>query len=305
MSKASVAGKANKAANAASAAKAANAVNAANTANVKLIAFEQEIGHVFSDIALLTQALTHSSYANEMNAVNVVGTVAPGRLTAKSANTANAANANNVANTANTVGTVAPDRPHANVAHNEKLEFLGDAILGFVVAEELYKKRPGDSEGNLSRKRAAVVCEPSLARCARGLGVDRLMKFGGNVKGEPGRKRDSMLSDAMEAVFAAVYLDGGIEAARAVIVRCLGASIGEALDITFALDHKTRLQEYFFARDKDVKIVYSVTEESGPAHKRRFTSQVSVNGSVLGVGAGGTKKESEQNAAKEALDSIP
>ena len=196
---------------------------------------------------------------------------------------------------------------YANENHlrsNETLEFLGDAILGFIIAEELYIKKADENEGRLSRRRASVIRESSLAQCARELGIGGMLKLGSNMAGEAARNLDSILSDAMESVFAAVYIDGGLEAARGVVTRCLASAIGDALIYEKIVDHKTRLQEHFYRLDKNVKIVYRIVAESGPAHERRFTSQVSVNGDALGAGEGRTKKESEQNAAKEALRHI-
>ena len=227
---------------------------------------EQKIGYVFTDKTLPERALTHSSYANEINA-----------------------------------------RAHkirGGVEHNETLEFLGDSILGFIVTEALYLQKPDENEGKLSRIKAAIVCEASLARCALEMDIGALMKIGSNMPDAQSRRLKSILSDAMEAIFAAVYLDGGIDAAREVITRCLGKSIGEALTQDKSDDSKTRLQEHYFGLDKNVKIVYNVTAENGPAHMRFFTSQVTVNGRVMGAGGGRTKKESEQNAAKEALLNI-
>jgi len=238
---------------------------------------EAKIGYAFKDKSLLRKALTHSSYANEANQREQDKNNEPGKKAAQA---------------------VGP------IAHNETLEFLGDSILGYVIAELLFKTRPSENEGKLSKRRAAIVCEPALAACAQELGLDAHMRLGQNLRRDWGRKQAAILSDAMEAVFAAAYLDGGINAARGVIKRCLKKAINETLKYDKIIDHKSRLQEYFFGVDKDVRIEYAVTAQSGPAHRRRFVSQVRVNGRVLGEGEGGAKKESEQNAAKEALDSL-
>ena len=263
-------------------------------------ALEQKIGYTFSDHKLLRRALTHSSYANEKNA----------RANEKNAH-ANEKNAHANEKSSHWGGAdpQTDDKScrydaDSYVAHNEMLEFLGDSILGFIIAEALFLRKPDDGEGRLSQMRATIVRESSLALCANELGIGGYMRFGNNMPEGQSRRLDSILSDAMEAVFAAVYLDGGIAAARGVIIRCMETIIGEALTQEGSIDSKTRLQEYFFKIDKNVKIVYTVTAESGPAHKRRFTSQVAVNGRAMGSGEGGTKKESEQNAAKEALNNI-
>jgi len=256
-------------------------------------ALERVIGYAFTEPSLLARALTHSSYANEANQ--------------RKPETRRRDKASNPGNTGDAYSLTASDGTHSSVAngpvlHNETLEFLGDAILGFVIAENLYEKIPDENEGRLSQRRAAIICEQSLAACARELGLGGLLRLGNNMTGEQSRRLDSILSDAMEAVFAAVYLDGGFDAARGVIKRVLGNTIAGALAQNKISDHKSRLQEHYFAFDKDVKIIYTVTEESGPAHKRRYTSQVAVNGRVLGTGSGNTKKESEQQAAGMALN---
>ncbi|MDR3121740.1 MAG: ribonuclease III [Clostridiales bacterium] len=227
---------------------------------------EQKIGYTFRDAALLERALTHSSYANEVN-LNL-------------------------------------RRGRTRVLHNEMLEFLGDSVLGFTIAEHLFLIRPDDNEGGLSRKRAAIVCERALSGCARALNLGAFMRIGRNMSSQKDRNEDSVLSDAAEALFAAVYLDGGAEAAKRVILAGLADAIAEALSKGLALDSKTRLQELLQDDGRPTQIEYAVVSESGPAHKRRFTSKVTVNGRLMGMGDGGTKKESEQNAAKEALKAL-
>lgn len=195
-------------------------------------------------------------------------------------------------------------RINTHMPHNENFEFLGDSVLGFIVADELLSKNPDKNEGWLTQIRAAVVCESSLTECARRLGVEDILIIGNNLYKERGNKKNSVLSDAMEAIFAAVYLDGGIEAARDVIARCLSDNIKAAESRGANADYKTRLQEYLFGADKNVKIKYEVTAESGPAHRRRFSSRVTVNGREAGSGDGASKKESEQNAAKMAFGKL-
>lgn len=252
-------------------------------------ALEWQIGYIFTDKSLLSRALTHSSYANE---INQKGRAKSGGSSGKTDGGGSGGKAYSAA------------LKDGSAQHNEMLEFLGDAILGFVIAEELYIRMPGENEGRLSQKRASIICEASLAACANGLGMDALLQLGNNMIGEKNRRQTSVLSDAMEAVFAAVYLDGGFTEAKGVILRCMEATINDALTHGRSADYKSRLQEHFFAFDKNVKIKYSVTSETGPAHKKRYTSQVTINGGVYGSGDGNTKKESEQNAAKEALGRI-
>ena len=244
----------------------------------ELSALERKIGYAFHDAALLRRALTHSSYANEVNQRQRENTAAE------------------------TTGVQGRDI----VPHNELMEFLGDSILGFVIAEMLFLKNPNEKEGRLSQKRAAVICEASLAACARELDIGGFLLLGDNMGGgvgrNPARRWDAILADVMEAIFAAVYLDGGIAEARRVILRCLERAIDGPMVQERAGDFKSRLQEHYFATDKNVKIEYTVIEQSGPAHNRRYKSQVAINGRIMGRGGGSTKKESEQNAAKEALE---
>ena len=181
---------------------------------------------------------------------------------------------------------------------NERLEFLGDSILGFVVAGFLYRLYPDKPEGDLTRIRADLVCERNLARCAAkvDLGSYLLLGHGEDLAG--GRRRDSIVSDAMESVIAASYLDGGFDAAKGIIDRLILTELPQGRPGNF--DYKTVFQE-LVQREKDRIIRYELAGESGPDHDKTFTVNVLVNETVVGTGAGRSKKKAEQAAAEQAL----
>lgn len=188
---------------------------------------------------------------------------------------------------------------HARTRSNERLEFLGDAVLGMVVAQYLFDRFPDLPEGELTKTRAAVVCEPSLAARSRALSVGQYMRFG---KGETvsGRDRDSILADAFEAIVGALFLDGGLEVARSFILRELSPLVGEARRGQVRVDYKTRLQE-LLQKDGTEAPVYRLLEEEGPPHNKRFHVAVYHRGVVLGSGWGRNKKEAEQEAARQSF----
>lgn len=217
-------------------------------------AIEEKIGYSFRDAELLTNALTHSSYANENR----------GR----------------------------------SCESNERLEFLGDSVLGLVVADALYRRFPGLPEGRMTRLRAQLVCEESLHHVAAQLGLGEYIRLGRGEEHTGGRNRTSILADAVEALIAAMYLDGGMEVARGFIERyILTALDGEMPAVG---DCKTELQELVQRKSGSV-LTYELLGESGPDHDKTFTSQVSLNGRPIGSGSGRTKKEAEQAAARAAL----
>ena len=191
----------------------------------------------------------------------------------------------------------------AGLRSNERLEFLGDAVLGVVTADCLYRKHPNLPEGDLTRIRAALVCEESLHEVAQSLELGRHLKLGRGEELGGGRERASILADATESVFAAVYLDGGMEAASALIHRVLLDKEREEVVEERRRDYKTQLQE-LVQRKSDQHISYTMTGESGPDHNKTFSFSVSINGAVAGQGSGRTKKEAEQMAAKQALEAL-
>ena len=180
---------------------------------------------------------------------------------------------------------------------NERLEFLGDAILGLVVAEYLYRTYPDRPEGELTKLRAELVCENSLANVANELRLGEVLRLGHGESHGGGSHRPSMLADAVEAVLAASYLDGGMEVPREIINRLILQKRPEAPGNQ---DYKTRFQE-LVQRSKDQQIAYTLTGETGPDHNKTFTVEVSLNGEVVGEGSGSSKKRAEQEAARTAI----
>ncbi|MBQ9493501.1 MAG: ribonuclease III [Oscillibacter sp.] len=186
---------------------------------------------------------------------------------------------------------------------NERLEFLGDSILGLVTAEFLYRQRPDWPEGELTRSRATLVCEKSLHAIALELSLGEHLHLGRGEESGGGRNRPSILADAVEAVIAAVYLDGGMEEASALIHRCLLNDFREELPEKRNQDYKTVLQELIQHNPEQV-MTYGMLDEQGPDHAKVFTMEVRVNGRQLGQGTGRSKKEAEQAAAKAALERL-
>ena len=217
---------------------------------------EKKLNYRFRDRELLSEALNHSSYANEHR--------------------------------------------NANVRSNERLEFLGDSVLGFVTAEFLFKTYGKLPEGDLTRMRAALVCEQSLYEVARELELGQHLKLGKGEEAGGGRERQSILADATEAVFAAVYLDGGMEKARELIYRVLLSRAPKAEE---RRDYKTTLQEIVQRKSGQV-LTYHMVGESGPDHNKTFEFEVRLNDEGIGRGCGHSKKEAEQEAARCALNKL-
>lgn len=218
---------------------------------------EEKLGYTFRTPALLSNALTHSSFANEHR--------------------------------------------ESGILSNERLEFLGDSILGLIVAEHLYRQRPDLPEGDLTRIRAALVCEGSLVEVASRLQLGDYLQLGKGELAGGGRERPSIQADAVEAIFAAVYLDGGIGQVRKLIHALI---IDRETEKTAASrDFKTGLQE-LVQRESGQVLSYHLLEEQGPDHAKRFTMAVHLNGVSLGQGEGRSKKEAEQMAAKAAIETL-
>ena len=190
-----------------------------------------------------------------------------------------------------------------SVSSNERLEFLGDAVLGFVSADYLYRKHPDLPEGELTRIRAALVCEDSLHEVAQRLHLGDFLMLGKGEESGGGRHRPSILADAVEAVLAAVYLDGGIDEARALVHRILLEKEPEQVVESRRRDCKTELQE-LVQRKPNQELRYELVSESGPDHAKVFTVAVMLNGQVVGLGSGHSKKEAEQSAARTALEQM-
>ena len=217
--------------------------------------FQKNINYNFKNIKLLTTALTHSSYANEMK---------------------------------------------NGMRCNERLEFLGDAVLSIVVSDYIFKNCPNKPEGDLTKLRASLVCEKSLAVYAKNAKIGDFILLSKGERNSGGAKRASILSDAFEALIAAIYLDGGMECARKFILSFVVPDIANPKPKNFK-DYKTSLQE-IVQKNPEEHLEYVLVGESGPDHNKHFVVEVHLNSNVIGKGGGKSKKEAEQQAAREALE---
>ena len=221
--------------------------------NKNLSELMQTIHYEFSDIDLLKNALTHSSYANE--------------------------------------------KCIKKYKDNERLEFLGDAVLELTSSDYIYKNYADMDEGKMTRLRASIVCEPTLAICARAIGLDKFVMLGKGEELTGGRKRDSIISDACEAVIGAIYLDGGFANAKEFVLNFI---LNDIEHKQLFYDSKTILQE-IVQENGTQPVEYILTKEEGPDHNKNFTVEARVNGKVMGQGSGHTKKAAEQAAAYQAI----
>lgn len=187
-----------------------------------------------------------------------------------------------------------------NLQNNERLEFLGDSILSVVVSEYLFEHLKLDDEGKLTKYRASLVCEQSLADLAKDIELGKYIKLGKGEENTGGRKRASILSDAYEALIAAIYLDSDLETIRKWLLSHMMNKINDAMAGIMIVDFKSKLQEIVQAKGSG-KIEYVIFKETGPDHNKHFHTNVMINGKVIGTGEGQTKKEAEQEAAKTAL----
>lgn len=219
---------------------------------------QESIGYFFRDPSLLTNALTHSSFANE--------------ATSKGEQTKS----------------------------NERLEFLGDSVLSLIVSRYLYEEYPDLPEGDLSKIRAQTVCEKTLAVFAREISLGSYLLLGHGEAQNKGYERDSILSDAFEALLASVFLDGGMEAVRTFLLPYAVRQIRETVKSHHTMDYKTMLQQ-IVQQEKSEILDYVLVSETGPSHKPLFEVEARLNSNVIGRGRGSSKREAEQNAAKEAL----
>lgn len=183
--------------------------------------------------------------------------------------------------------------------NNQRLEFLGDAVLNFVVADYLFINYQDKAEGELTKIRAKVVCEKALVNLARTINLGDYLLLGKGEEMSGGRKRKSILADTFEAVIGAIYLDQGFEAVKAFIIKHLDKSIQEAASGDYN-DYKSRLQEYVQGKHGQ-NVTYAIVEESGPAHAKHFEAGVFYNNILLATGRGKSKKEAEQSAAEFVL----
>ena len=217
---------------------------------------QNKIGYQFKNPALLNEALTHSSYANEHKS--------------------------------------------QHIKYNERLEFLGDSVLSIVVSDYIYKNCPELPEGELTKLRASLVCEKSLYEFAKKIDLGKYLILSKGERNNGGADRPSILSDAFEALIAAIYIDGGIAPASKHILNFVIPAIKNSKKKKIN-DYKTTLQE-IIQKNPGEKLEYVLVKESGPDHNKHFFVEVHLNSNVIGKGGGRSKKEAEQQAAREALE---
>ena len=200
-----------------------------------------------------------------------------------------------------THSSYANERWHNSLLSNERLEFLGDSVLGMLVAEYLYHSFPNRPEGELTRMRADMVCEQTLAAAANKIGIGEHLLLGHGEEQGGGRSRNSILADAMESVIAACFLDGGLGAALTVVQKFILVEV--PVTRLHNVDYKTRLQE-LVQQKKNQTLSYALVGESGPDHDKQFVVEVRLNGNVVGSGSGSSKKRAEQSAAASAIEKL-
>ena len=210
-----------------------------------------------------------------------------------------------VAEMAITHKSFAHDRGYESLdSYNERAEFLGDAILEYIISKKLYSELPNAKEGVLTKKRASIVCEKSLCQAVNEFGLEDCLRLGKCEIKMKNSKKDAMLADMFEAILGAIYLDAGFEMAEQICLKLLDKVVEDEMNnITENKDYKTKLQEEI-QKKKDKKIEYRLIKEEGPAHDRIFYVEVFVNNMKMGEGNGRSKKEAEQKSAKEALQNI-
>ena len=200
-----------------------------------------------------------------------------------------------------THSSYANERWHNSLLSNERLEFLGDSVLGMLVAEYLYRNFPNRPEGELTRMRADMVCEQTLAAAANRIGLGQHLLLGHGEEQGGGRTRSSILADAMESVIAASFLDGGMEAALQIVRTFIFVEV--PVTKLHNADYKTQVQE-MVQQKKNQILSYELVGQSGPDHDKKFDVEVSLNGSVVGFGSGSSKKRAEQDAARAAIEKL-
>lgn len=201
--------------------------------------------------------------------------------------------------TALTHSSYANEVKNKHCENNERLEFLGDAVLGIIAAEYLYFHNSHVPEGELTKLRAMMVCEKSLCEFAHQIDLGKFLRLGHGEDNTGGRERPSILADAFEAVVAAIYIDGGLEQARQYVTRFADRFFSSRINSNLK-DYKTTLQE-IVQKNHTERLEYVLVAQNGPDHDKEFVVEVHLNSNVIGTGRGGSKKEAEQMAAKEAL----
>ena len=200
-----------------------------------------------------------------------------------------------------THSSYANERWHNSLLSNERLEFLGDSVLGMLVADYLYRTFPNRPEGELTRMRADMVCEQTLAAVAEKIGLGQHLMLGHGEEQGGGRNRNSILADAMESVIAACFLDGGLDAALQIVRQFILVEV--PVTKLHNADYKTQLQE-LVQQKKNQVLSYSLVGQSGPDHDKKFDVEVMLNGNVVGSGSGSSKKRAEQDAARAAIENL-
>jgi ribonuclease-3 len=195
------------------------------------------------------------------------------------------------------------ENPDFDLLSNERLEFLGDSLLSFVIAEKLYKDFPNLSEGGMTKLRAALVRTETLARLARSLGLGNYVYLGRGEETSGGRTKQSILAGVFEAVIGAILIDHGYDACRNFILVLFTDEIGKATDEKLIADHKSQLQEITQARHHTAPI-YRTIKEDGPDHAKEFTIEVIIDGTIIATGHGNSKRQAETEAARAALESM-
>lgn len=209
----------------------------------------------------------------------------------------------NIIATALTHSSYANEKKAKKLKYNERIEFLGDSVLSLVISEYLFTKYPNLPEGQLTVTRAKIVCESSLSKCATDIELGKYLLLGKGEELSGGRNKSSVLSDAFEALIGAIYTDGGFETARNFILKYMEQIIKGCVEGKVFFDFKTQLQELVQQKGEQ-NISYNVVNENGPDHNKTFETEVRINDVIQGRGRGHSKKESEQNAAKNALDKL-
>ncbi|NLI58028.1 MAG: ribonuclease III [Clostridium sp.] len=202
-----------------------------------------------------------------------------------------------------THSSYANEYKNKKLTSNERLEFLGDTVLNMIISEEIYTRYNDLSEGEMTKFRSNVICETSLAKCAKNLNIGKYLLLGKGEENTGGRYRVSILSDAVEALIGALYLDAGLEMAKNFVLAQMGEMIEKSIKGIIFMDYKTQLQE-ILQKGNEKRVVYEIIGERGPDHDKVFISQVKIDGKPAGKGKGKTKKEAEQMAAKETIKTL-
>lgn len=202
-----------------------------------------------------------------------------------------------------THSSYANENKEAKLKSNERLEFLGDAVLNIVISEKIFTNYSGLAEGELTKMRATIVCEQSLMKCANKIEIGKYLLLGKGEELSGGRTRASILADAMEALIGAIYLDGGLKNAKSFVYALMSQTVEDSGSGMIFMDYKSQLQE-LIQKTREDKITYEIIDEKGPDHNKIFVSQLKIGLEVFGTGEGKTKKEAEQNAANSALKKI-